>query len=120
MERAQASRRRQKLCALRSERDRLEEALLESRELIRGSLLKRHLLAGGKVRGTPAHYICVRGADGRNQFIYVRQADLVRVRAHVEAYRRYRRGLSRLRGLAKEILEGLDRLAEDLELPPKP
>ena len=62
----------------------------------------------------------VRGADGRNQVIYVRLADLERVRAHVEAYRRYRRGLSRLRGLAKEILEGLDRLAEDLELPPKP
>jgi hypothetical protein len=116
MDRTLASRLRQKLVELRAERHRIEEELLETRELVRGSLLERYLLAGGKVRGTPAYFVCVRREDGRNQFIYVRKADLDRVRTQVDAYRQYRRGLRRLRALAKEILKGLDALGEHLEL----
>lgn len=115
MDRTLASQLRHKLRDLRAERARIEEELLETRELMRGSLLERHLLADGKVRGTPAYYVCVRLQDGRNQFVYVRKADLDRVRAQIEAYRSYRRGLRRLRVLAKGILEGLDELSEQLE-----
>lgn len=118
MHRTLASQLRQKLRDLRSERTQLEDGLLETRELLRGSLLERHLLAGGKTRKTPAHYVCVRREDGRNQFIYVRKAERDRVRMHIEAYRRYRAGLRRLRALAKEILEGLQALGEHLEVPP--
>jgi hypothetical protein len=117
MDRTLASHLRQKLRDLRSERERIETELLEARELIKGSLLKRELLAGGEVRGCPAHYVCVRREDGRNQFIYVRKVDLDRVRAHVEAYRCYRAGLRRLRRVAKEILGALQSLGEQLELP---
>ena len=119
MDRALASQLRQKLRDLRSERERIEDELLESRELVRGSLMQREILAGGKVRRCPAHYVCVRREDGRNQFIYVRKVDLDRVRAHVEAYRCYRSGLRRLRRVAKEILGALQSLGEQLELPLK-
>lgn len=120
MDRNHASQLRQKLRDLRSQRDRIEEQLLEARELVRGSLLLRYHLAGGKIRGNAAHYVCVRRKDRRNQFIYVRKADLDRVRDYVEAYRRYRRGLSRLRILSREIVRGLDTLSEHLEVPVQP
>lgn len=120
MERNHASQLRQKLRDLRAERDRLEDQLLDARELVRGSLLARYHLAGGKVRGNAAYYVCVRREDRRNQFIYVRKEDLGRVRGHVEEYRRYRKGLSRLRVLSKEILRGLDSLSEHLEVPVQP
>ena len=119
MDRTLASQLRQKLRDLRSQRERIEGELLETRELVKGSLMEREILAGGKLRRYPAHYVCVRRQDGRNQFIYVRKVDLDRVRAQVEAYRCYRRGLRRLRQLAKEILGGLQSLSEQLELPLK-
>lgn len=116
MDRTLASQLRQKLGDLRSERARIEEELLDSPQLMRGALLERRILAGGKVRGTPAYYVCLRREDGRNQFIYVRQADLERIRTLTDRYRAYRRGLSRLRALSKEILKGLDALSEQLEV----
>jgi len=117
MDRLTASSLRQRLYSLRQERDRLEEEILQIRSLLRGCLLKRHFLAGGERRGTPAFYL-FRRDSGRKRFIYIRKAHLERASREAEAYRRYRKALLRLRSLGKEILRDFKLLGEAQEVPP--
>lgn len=117
MDRDHASALRKKLAELREERHRLEEDLLGARRMIRGSLLEQSRLAGGKLRRTPAVYLYVPRSHARNRSRYIRQADLEAVRRDVEAYRRYRQALSRLRTLGREVLETLEALGRSLEVP---
>ena len=116
MNRNLASQLRKRLLSLRRQRSKIEEEILALREHLRASLLKRYLSAGGKRRQSPAHYLCVRRSDGRNQFIYVRKANLARVKSQVEAHKRYRECLSRLRTVNKEILNAFKSLGDSLEV----
>ena len=111
MDAAAASRVRQRIWSLRQERDRLEEELLEIRTLLQGSLVAHYSLSGGQRRRNPAFYV-FRRQEGRRRLIYVRKADLERVRRHVDAYRRHRDGLRRLRGMGEDILEAYKSLQE--------
>ncbi len=111
MNREAASRRRQALFTLRQERDALEEELLQSRELLRGSLVAHTILRGGYRRRTPAIYLS-RIDGGRRRMIYIKKAELERARRQVEAYRRYQKCLRRLRALSSEILKAFRALRE--------
>ena len=114
MDTAAASRLRQKIHSLREERHRLEEDLLAVRVLLRGPLIAHHTLSGGQRRRHPAFYL-YRRQEGRKRLLYVRKADLERVRRLVEAYRRYRDGLRRLRLLGTEILTTFKALRDGQE-----
>lgn len=117
MDRDHASQLRKKLSELRAERRRLEEELFEARRMIRGSLVEQSGLAGGKRRGTPAVYLYVPRSHARNRSQYVRRENLEAVSRDVEAYRRYREGLRRLRALSREILMAFEALGRSLEVP---
>jgi hypothetical protein len=111
MDREAASRLRKELNALRAERHRIEEDLLECRDLLKGSLVGHTSLRGGIRRGRPAYYLS-RLVAGRRRMVYVRQVDLEKARRQVATYRRYQEGLHRLRGLTKEILKAFKELRE--------
>jgi len=111
MSRPDPSRIRQRIRQLREERNQLEEQLLEIRALFRGSLVGHSTLRGGARRREPAYYVS-RLDGGHRRFVYVRKPELERIRSLVEAYRRYQRGLRRLRVLSQEALEALGTLRE--------
>jgi hypothetical protein len=111
MSRPDPSRVRQRICQLREERNQIEEQLLEIRALFRGSLVGHSTLKGGARRREPAYYVS-RLVGGRRRLVYVRKSELERIRSLVEAYRRYQRGLRRLRVLSREALEALGTLRE--------
>jgi len=117
MDRGTASSLRQKLHDLRLERDRLEEELLEIRAFVRGSLVAHHTLSGGRRRTHPAFYL-FRWEGGKRRSHYIRRDHLERARREVNAYRRYRQGVLRLRSLGQEILEVFQSLSECQEVPP--
>ena len=119
MERTDPSRIRQHLHQLRGERYQLEEQLLEIRALVRGSLVENWTLSGGRRRPEAAFYVS-RVEDERRRLAYVRRSTLDKVRALVEAYRRYQRGLRRLRVLSRGILQALGQLRESLDAGVKP
>ena len=114
MHAATSSRLRQKIQTLRAERNKLEEQLLEIRSLLRSPLIAHHTLSGGRRRSKPAYYL-FRRDEGRKRLIYVRQADLERVRRLVETARRYRDGLRRLRLVGVEILAAFKLLRQSQE-----
>jgi hypothetical protein len=119
MDRSAASTLRQRLRVLREERRRLEDDLLLPGRLLRGSLIARLLGSGKARRATPAYYLSVPGeTPGRPRLLYVRQDDLERVRRDVEAYRRFRRTLRRLRVLGREIQAALEALGRSQETEP--
>ena len=115
MSRPDPSRARQRICELREERNELEEQLLEIRALFRGSLVGHLSLRGGARRRAPAYYVS-RLDGGRRRLVYVRKSELERVRILVDAYRRYQRGLRRLRILSREALEALGTLRESQDV----
>ena len=49
--------------------------------------------------------------------MYVRKADLDRVQREVDQYRRFRKGLRRLRELSREILDAFRALCRSVEGP---
>jgi hypothetical protein len=115
MDRATASSLRQRLHDLRLERDHLEEELLGIRAFLRGSLVAHHTLSGGRRRPQPAFYL-FRWEDGRRRSHYIRKEHLEKARRDVDAYRRYREGLLRLRALGQEILEAFQSLSRYQEV----
>jgi len=117
MNRGEASATRKRLDALQAERQRLEEPLFAAQRLLRGSLIEKYELAGGKKRSSPAFYLSVPLPDGRHLLEYVARADLDRVRKDNEAYRSYRKAVSRLRVLSKQIVKEFDALGKCLEVP---
>jgi hypothetical protein len=115
MDRDAASRHRQRINSLRQERAALEEALLEARELLRGSLVAHTILAGGYRRQHPAFYLARRDS-GRRRMVYIRKAELDRARRQVEADRSYVERLRRLRVLKEEILKAFQALRESADV----
>ena len=111
MDRNAASQHRQALLRLREERNAIEEELLASRELLRGSLIAHRILAGGHRRSQPAYYL-YRVDSGRRRMVYIKKADLEKARREAEAYRRFQDGLHRLRKLSREILGLFKKLRE--------
>ncbi len=117
MNREAASAFRKRLRDLLAERQTFEEPLFDAERLLRGSLIEKYELAGGKKRSSPAFYLSVPFRDGRRAFEYVHRPELDRARKDNEAYRRYRQALSRLRVLSKQILKEFDGLGKCLEEP---
>ena len=117
MNREAASALRKRLRDLLVERRSLEEPLFDADRLLRGSLIEKYELAGGKKRSSPAFYLSVPYPDGRRVLKYVHRPELDRVRKDNDAYRRYRKALSRLRVLSREILKELERLGKCVEVP---
>jgi hypothetical protein len=117
MNREAASALRKRLRELLAERRSIEEPLFDADRLLRGSLIEKYELAGGKKRSSPAFYLSVPYPDGRRVFEYVHRPELDRACKDNEAYRRFRKSLSRLRGLSREILKELDELGKCLEVP---
>ena len=115
MERELASQLRRRIHELRQERQAVEEELLDLRSFRRASLIPSFRLRGGLKRRTPAFYLWRREGPKR-LLVYVRKAELDRVRQDVEVYRRYRRGMIRLRALSREIVIAYKELAQALDL----
>ncbi len=111
MDREAASRLRKAINDLREERHHIEEALLESREVLRGSLIAHTSLRGGGRRRRPAFYL-YRTDSGRRRMVYLKKDILAKAREQVNAYRRYQEGLRRLRQIGAEILAKLKELRE--------
>ena len=117
MNRDAASAIRKRLDELLSERLRTEEPLFRAHSLLRGSLIEKCALASGKKRSSPAYYLSVPLPGRRHVLEYVPRAELDRVRKDNDAYRRYRKAVSRLRVLSKQIVKEFDALGKCLEVP---
>lgn len=117
MNREAASAIRKRLVELQAERQRLEEPLLEAQRILRGSLIERYELASGKKRSSPAFYLSVPLPGRRHVLEYVHRSELDKVRKDNDRYRRYRKALSRLRVLSKQIVKEFDALGKCLEVP---
>jgi hypothetical protein len=118
MDREAASVHRQRINALREERDRIEESLLQPQRLLRGSLIEKYELAGGLKRTNSAYYLSVPVQGGRRRFHYVSKKVLEQARRENEAYRNYKQSLSHLRSLEREIHREFTALRRGLEVSP--
>jgi hypothetical protein len=85
---ALASRLRQQIAALRSERARLERRLLKRRRMLRASLVERYLSTGDGKRKTPAYYLSFL-REGRTVQKYVRLKAVAKVRPRTQAWSEY-------------------------------
>ncbi len=102
-----ASRIRQQLARLRTERSRVEEVLLRRRRMLAASLIERHLGTRERKRRSSAFYVSW-AHGGRTRLAYVPKGRVGRVRAQAEAWREYRAALRRWRALA-DTMAGLFR-----------
>ena len=93
------------------EHESLVDALLQEREQIRGSLFSRFAVCGkakcscaqGRKHGP--YYVLSNRSGGEGAFIYLKEAQVSRVRELVSRHRRFRRGLKRLKGLSLKLHE---------------
>ena len=85
---ALASRLRQQLVQLRSERARLEYKLLKRRRMLRATFVERHLGRGPRKRKTPAYYLSF-FRDGRTVQKYIRLEELPRIMPRARAWSEY-------------------------------
>ena len=106
---------RQRVLQRLSEQRLLVQSLLKQRDQLQGSLFTRWGVCGkpncacrsGQKHG-PYYVLSTRGAAGGG-FAYVESEKLSRAREHVDGYRRFRRGLRRLRRLNLERVRLLKR-----------
>jgi hypothetical protein len=106
---------RQRVLQRLSEQRLLVQSLLRQREQLQGSLFTRWGVCGkancacrtGDRHG-PYYVLSTRGAAGGG-FAYVESDKLAAAREHVDGYRRFRRGLRKLRSLNLEIVRLLKR-----------
>jgi hypothetical protein len=91
---ALASRLRQQLVGLRSERARLERRLLKRRRMLRAVLVERYLSTGDGKRKTPAYYLSFL-REGRTVQKYVRLGTVSKVRPRTQAWSEYYHLLAR-------------------------
>jgi hypothetical protein len=106
---------RQRVRLRLQEQRQLVQSLLRQREQLQGSLFTRYGECGksncacrsGAKHG-PYYVLSTRGAAGGG-FSYVESDKLQVAREHVDGYRRFRRGLRRLRSLNLEIVRLLKR-----------
>jgi hypothetical protein len=106
---------RQRVLQLLSEQRLLVQSLLRLREQLRGSLFTRYGECGKLncacrtgVKHGPYYVLSTRKA-GRAGFAYVESEKVSVTREHVNGYRRFRRGLRRLKGLNAELVRLLKR-----------
>jgi hypothetical protein len=85
---ALASRLRQQLVQLRSERARLEYKLLKRRRMLRATFVERHLHLGSKKRKTPAYYLSFY-RKGKTVQKYIRLEELSKIMPRARAWGEY-------------------------------
>ena len=91
---ALASRLRQQIAELRSERARLEYRLLKRRRMLRAAFVERYLSTGDGKRKTPAYYLSFL-REGRTVQKYVRLKAVSKVRPRTRAWSEYYHLLAR-------------------------
>ena len=91
---ALASRLRQQLAQLRSERAKLEFRLLKRRRMLRATFVERHLSLGLKKRTTPAYYLSFH-RDGKTVQKYIRLEELPKIMPRTRAWSEYYHLLAR-------------------------
>jgi hypothetical protein len=101
---ALASRLRQQLVGLRSERARLERQLLKRRRMLRAAFVERHLSAGDGKRKTPAYYLSFL-REGRTVQKYVRLQTVSKVRPRTQAWSEYYHLLARWVKLNQQLAD---------------
>jgi hypothetical protein len=117
MKKLEASHFRQKALHLITERQRLENILMQHQLLLRGSLLERPKFCGKKgckcTKGQPyppSLYLS-RLVKGAVRHLFIRAADHERARKTALSYKEFRQALRRWRAIGKE----LNHIWEDLE-----
>lgn len=106
-----ASKIRQQLARLATERLAIEEVLLRRRRMLSASLIERHLGTREQKRKSSAFYLSW-ARKGRTRLLYVPKARLGRVGEQVEAWREYRAALRRWRELAETMADLFGQLGE--------
>ena len=101
---ALASRLRQQIGELRSERARLEYRLLRRRRMLRATLVERCLSAGDGRRKAPACYLSFL-REGRTGERYVRLRSVTKVRPRTEAWSEYYHRLARWVKLNQQLAD---------------
>ena len=89
----------------------IKERLLRPQRMIAASLIERHLGTSAHKRPSSAFYLSV-GEGGRTRLTYVPKKDVERVRLRTEAWREYREGVRRFRGLADRLMRLLRELGD--------
>jgi hypothetical protein len=85
---ALASRLRQQLAQLRSQRARLEYRLLKRRRMLRATCVERHLSLGQSKRKTPAYYLSFYH-QGKTVQKYIRLEELSKIMPRARAWGEY-------------------------------
>ena len=101
---ALASRLRQQLVGLRSERARLEHRLLKRRRMLRAAFVERYLSTGDGKRKTPAYYLSFL-REGRTVQKYVRLQTVSKVRPRTQAWSEYYHLLARWVKLNQQLAD---------------
>ena len=101
---ALASRLRQQIVGLRSERARLEYRLLKRRRMLRAALVERYLSTGDGKRKMPAYYLSFL-REGRTVQKYVRLRSVSKVRPRTEAWSEYYHLLARWVKLNQQLAD---------------
>jgi hypothetical protein len=101
---ALASRLRQQLAGLRSERARLEFQLLKRRRMLRATFVERYLSAGDAKRKTPAYYLSFLH-EGRTVQKYVRLAKVHEVGRRCQTWSEYYHLLARWVKLNQQLAD---------------
>ena len=101
---ALASRLRQQIAELRSERTRLECRLLKRRRMLRATFVERYLSTGDGKRTTPAYYLSFL-REGRTVQKYVRLQTVSKVRPRTEAWSEYYHLLARWVKLNQQLAD---------------
>jgi len=101
---ALASRLRQQVGELRSERARLEHRLLKRRRMLRATFVERYLSTGEGKRKTPAYYLSFL-REGRTVQKYVRLRSVAKVRPRTEAWSEYYHLLARWVKLNQQLAD---------------
>ena len=104
MDLALASRLRQRIAALRSERARLEYQLLKRRRMLRAAFVERYLSTGDGKRKTPAYYLSFL-REGRTVQKYVRLEAVSKVRSRSQAWSEYYHLLARWVKLNQQLAD---------------
>lgn len=101
---ALASRLRQQVAELRSQRARFEYRLLKRRRMLRATFVERYLSAGAGKRKTPAYYLSFL-REGRTVQKYVRLGSVAKVRPRTEAWSEYYHLLARWVKLNQQLAD---------------
>ena len=99
-----ASRLRQQIAELRSERARVESQLLKRRRMLRATFVERYLSVGDGKRKTPAYYLSFL-REGRTVQKYVRLQTVSKIRPKTQAWSEYYHLLARWVKLNQQLAD---------------